>query len=75
MELSLRRRWLPSMLAFCLAAFSLGGCQKGGSSSAAAGPESSSADSSTSQGSTGAPAEDPYISVDTEGKKLVEITF
>ena len=75
MELSLRRRWLPSMLAFCLAAFSLGGCQKGGSSSAAAGPESSSADFSTSQGSTGAPAEDPYISVDTEGKKLVALTF
>lgn len=75
MELSLRKRFLPSVLAFCFAALSLGGCQKQNAASATKDTQPSSTDSSESTKSSKPTAEDAYIHVDTAGKKLVALTF
>lgn len=69
MRLSLKKRRLPAMLAFCLTVFLLGGCQ----TRAGKGAQPTATVASASQ--TTAKTATEVIQVDTEGKKLVALTF
>lgn len=73
MKFSLKKHILPSVLAFCLTALLLGGCQKGEPSPTETDTQSSATGTSASQ--TTAKTTTEVIQVDTEGKKLVALTF